>query len=82
MVERWSEEPEVSGSTPEMGTLKQQQLSIGNTMAGLDPLLQGSQYTERTENARIAKVNPTTGESIATEDSENKRIGKVANGGH
>jgi hypothetical protein len=51
-------------------------------MAGLDPKLQGSQYTERTENARIALVNQQTGESVATENSENKRISKVANKGH
>lgn len=82
MVERWSEEPEVSGSTPEKGTLKHSNLSIGIIMAALDPTLQGSQYTERTENARVGKVNTTTGQSVATENSENKRIGKVANGGH
>jgi hypothetical protein len=51
-------------------------------MAGLNPLLQGSQYTERTENARIETVNQTTGEAAVTEDSENKRISKVANKGH
>lgn len=51
-------------------------------MAGIDPKLQGSQYTERTENARVGKVNAANGQSVATEDSENKRISKVANGGH
>jgi len=51
-------------------------------MATLNPLLQGSQYTERTENARIATVNQTTGKAAPTEVSENQRISKVANGGH
>jgi hypothetical protein len=51
-------------------------------MATLNPLLQGSQYTERTENARIATVNQTTGKANATEKSENERIAHVANGGH
>jgi hypothetical protein len=51
-------------------------------MATLDPKLQGAQHTERTENARVARVNQTTGKSVATENSENLRAQTIANKGH
>ena len=51
-------------------------------MATLDPKLQGAQNTERTENARVGKVNSSTGQSVATENSENLRAQTIANKGH
>lgn len=77
MEERLIEAQEVAGSTPVGGTLKRKTLEIGIIMS------QGSQYTERSENARIMTVaNRVTQVAVPTEKSENQRIAMVPNKGH